>query len=60
MATLVIELVQWVVYASVGFCETTLRLAGAARATVSVEDVEPDGEAHLRALMRVNLRLKWA
>jgi len=54
------ELVQWVVYASAGFCETTLRLAGAARATVAVEDVEPDGEAHRRELMRVNLRLRWA
>lgn len=53
------ELVQWVIHASVGFCETTLRLAGAARPTVAIEEIEPDGAYRGRELMRVHLRLTW-
>ncbi len=54
------ELVQWVVYASVGFCETALRLAGARDARVTVVDLAADGRLFGRDLARAELRLLWS
>lgn len=53
------ELVQWLVFASAGFAETTLKLAGAKNPLVSVVDFAPDGHDHRRELVRVDLRMTW-
>jgi hypothetical protein len=49
------ELVQWIIFASVGFCEKTLHISGATRAAIDIGEVEHDAHAHGRQLMRVNL-----
>ena len=54
------DLAQWLVWASVGFCEATLRLAGARSPRVSILDVSPDGHNHRRDLVKVDLRLVFA
>jgi hypothetical protein len=53
------DLVQWLIFASAGFVETTLQLGGAKNPTVTVVDIAPDGRDHMRDMMRVDLRLKW-
>lgn len=53
------ELVQWLMFASAGFVETTLRLAGARAPQVAFLDVTPDGRDHLRDLVKVDVRLTW-
>jgi hypothetical protein len=52
------ELVQWMIFAMVGFCEKTLHISGAARASVEIGEAEPEGTAHGRDLMRVHLLLR--
>jgi len=53
------ELVQWLMFASAGFVETTLRLAGARAPQVAFLDVTPDGRDHQRDLVKVDVRLTW-
>ncbi len=43
------------VFASAAFAERTLALAGARDARVTIHEIGPDGRAHGRALVRVEL-----
>lgn len=54
-----IELTQWVMYASIGFCKGALKAGGARNPVTRLDAVEPDGRAHGRDLVRVNLTLSW-
>jgi hypothetical protein len=53
------ELVQWLIFASAGFVETTLRLAGAGKPQVTVLSITPDGHDHRRDLVAVDVRITW-
>jgi hypothetical protein len=53
------ELAQWVVFASVGFCECALRLAGARDVRANVVDLAADGRLFGRDLVRADLALVW-
>jgi hypothetical protein len=52
-------LVQFVAFASKGFCEQTLVLAGAKTASMEIEGVERDGSAHGQANYKCTLRIRW-
>jgi hypothetical protein len=53
------ELVQWLAFASAGFTEAALQLAGARDVRVTLEDVT-DGGRHLgRESANVDLRITW-
>jgi hypothetical protein len=52
-------LVQFVVFASKGFCEKALQLAGARTASMEFHDVEQDGSAHGQSLYKTSLTLRW-
>jgi hypothetical protein len=53
-------LVQFVVFASKGFCEQTLLLAGARTSSMSVNDVQQDGNAYGHALYKSSLTIRWS
>jgi hypothetical protein len=53
------ELVQWMIYASAGFTESALQLAGAREVRVGIENVVDDGRHVGRALAAVDLRISW-
>jgi hypothetical protein len=54
-----VELVQWLIFASAGFVETTLRLAGATNPQVTVLAISPDGHDHRRDLVKIDARISW-
>jgi hypothetical protein len=54
-----VELVQWLMFASAGFVEATLRLAGASNPQVTVLDIAPDGHDHRRDLVKIDARISW-
>lgn len=53
------ELLQWLAFASAGFTETALQLAGARDVRVVLENVVDDGRLHGRYLSAVDLRITW-
>ncbi len=53
------ELAQWVMFASIGFCKGALEAAGARSASAGIGEVTPDGHAHGRDLVQVELWMKW-
>lgn len=53
------SLVQFVMYASKGFCEETLTLAGARTATFDIGAVETEDRAHGQQLYQVDLKIRW-
>jgi hypothetical protein len=53
------ELAQWLFYASAGFCGEALRLNGAREPVVTAHEVEHDGDAHGRELVRFRARVVW-
>ena len=53
-------LVQFVVGASRGFCEESLKLAGATSTNVELGAIEPDGREHGLELWRVDVAMQWA
>jgi hypothetical protein len=54
------ELTQWMFYGSAGFCTEALRMTGAREPVVTPHEVEDDGEAHGRELVRFRSRIAWA
>jgi hypothetical protein len=54
------ELAQWLAYASFGFGEETLKLAGAREASCDATAVDPDGRDYGRDLVRFDIRIRWA
>jgi len=52
-------LVQFVIFASKGFCEQTLLLAGARTSRMDVNDVQQEGSAHGQALYTSSLTIRW-
>ncbi|MGZ3456755.1 MAG: hypothetical protein ACXVEF_44525 [Polyangiales bacterium] len=54
------ELAQWLCYASYGFGEETLRIAGARDASIETISVEPDGRDYGRELVQIQLRIRWS
>lgn len=52
-------LVQFVVFASKGFCEQALLLAGARTSIMEIHDVQQEGSAHGQALYKTSLTIRW-
>ena len=52
-------LVQFVMFASKGFCEETLMLAGAKSATFEIGAAETEDRAHGQELYKVDLKIRW-
>lgn len=52
-------LLQWSIYASIGFADATLHLAGATSARTTLGAVEHDGEQAGQELCAVSLRITW-
>ena len=52
-------LVQFVVFASKGFCEQALLLAGARTSSVEIHDVEQEGSAHGQPLYKTSVTIRW-
>jgi hypothetical protein len=52
-------LVQFVVFASKGFCEQALLLAGAQTSIMEIHDVQQEGNAHGQALYKTSLTIRW-
>lgn len=53
------ELAQWWFFASAGFSAEVLRLRGASQPVVTPHEVEDDGVAFGRELVRFRLRIEW-
>ncbi len=52
-------LVQFVLFASAGFTEETLKLAGARTVSFEIGEVEPDDRAYGQQLYKVSLQIRW-
>lgn len=53
------ELAQWWYFASASFTAEVLRIRGATEPVVTPHEVEDDGSAHGRELVRFRLRIEW-
>ncbi len=53
-------LLQWLAWASIGFSEATLRLAGARNPVTVFDDVEIDGKEAGQETCSVRVRITWA
>lgn len=53
-------LVQFVVFASKGFCERALLLAGARTSCMDIDDVHRQGDAHGQAVYTTSLTIRWS
>ncbi len=53
------ELVQWLAFASAGFTEAALKLAGARDVRVEIDNVVDDGRNLGRELARFDMRIAW-
>lgn len=53
------ELAQNVIYGSAGFCVEALRRTGAVDPVMTIHEVDDDGVAHGRKVVRVRVRLGW-
>ncbi len=52
-------LVQFVMFASRGFCEETLRMAGAKSPSLEIGAVDPEETAHGQQLYKAGLTIRW-
>jgi hypothetical protein len=52
-------LLQWVAWASMGFADATLKIAGAHNPVTVLDDVETDGKEAGQELCSVRLRITW-
>jgi hypothetical protein len=53
-------LVQFVLYASKGFCEESLVLAGAKTASFQIGEIQADGHSYSQQLYKASFVLRWA
>ena len=53
-------LVQWLAWASAGFVDTTLRLAGARNAITVLDDIQSEGKIADQEICSFKLRITWS
>lgn len=53
------ELAQWLAFASAGFARAFVQLAGARNVTTTIGEISPDGRAHGRELVAIELAIAW-